>query len=128
MSDFIYSKGTDNIVLIQWDMKDKNMNVLTLDGIKSLRECVNRALDDEKAIGIIIGSGKKDFSGGMDLNILQSMMSKSSSDFSDVAFKTITGIHELLRKIELAGHDKRTKKASKTSCLGLIRNFGRYRY
>ena len=39
MSDFIYSKGADNIVLIQWDMKDKNMNVLTLDGIISLREC-----------------------------------------------------------------------------------------
>lgn len=128
MSDFIYSKGADNIVLIQWDMKDKNMNVLTLDGIISLRECVHRALDDETAIGIIIGSGKKDFSGGMDLNILQSMMSKSSSDFSDVAFKTIMGIHELLRKIELAGRNKKTKKTSKTSCLGVVWNFGRYRY
>jgi 3-hydroxyacyl-CoA dehydrogenase/enoyl-CoA hydratase/3-hydroxybutyryl-CoA epimerase len=113
MSDFIYSKDTDNIVLIQWDVKDKSMNVLTLDGIISLRECVHRALDDETAIGIIIGSGKKDFSGGMDLNILQSMMSKSSSDFSDVAFKTIMGIHELLRKIELAGRNKKTKKQAK---------------
>ena len=113
MSDFIYSKDTDNIVLIQWDVKDKNMNVLTLDGIISLRECVQRALDDETAIGIIIGSGKKDFSGGMDLNILQSMMSKSSSDFSDVAFKTIMGIHELLRKIEFAGRNKKTKKQAK---------------
>ena len=113
MSDFIYSKDIDNIVLIQWDVKDKNMNVLTLDGIISLRECVQRALDDETAIGIIIGSGKKDFSGGMDLNILLSMMSKSTSDFSNVAFKTIMGIHELLRKIELAGRNKKTKKQAK---------------
>ena len=113
MSDFIYSKDIDNIVLIQWDVKDKNMNVLTLDGIISLRECVQRALDDETAIGIIIGSGKKDFSGGMDLNILLSMMSKSTSDFSNVAFKTIMGIHELLRKIELAGRNRKTKKRAK---------------
>ena len=95
MSDFIYSKGKDNIVLIQWDVKDKNMNVLTLEGIISLKECVDKALDDETAIGIIIGSRKKDFSGGMDLNILQSMMSKSNSDFSEDAFKTIMGIHKL---------------------------------
>ena len=113
MSDFIYSKGKDNIVLIQWDVKDKNMNVLTLEGIISLKECVDKALDDETAIGIIIGSRKKDFSGGMDLNILQSMMSKSNSDFSENAFKTIMGIHKLLRKLELAGVDKKKNKQAK---------------
>ena len=113
MSDFIYSKDKDNIVLIQWDVKDKKMNVLTLEGIISLKECVDKALNDETAIGIIIGSGKIDFSGGMDLNILLSMMSKSSSDFSNIAFKTIMEIHELLRKIELAGRNKTTKKRAK---------------
>jgi 3-hydroxyacyl-CoA dehydrogenase/enoyl-CoA hydratase/3-hydroxybutyryl-CoA epimerase len=110
MSDFIYSKDKDNIVLIQWDVKDKNMNVLTLEGIISLKECVDKALHDDTAIGIIIGSGKKDFSGGMDLKILQSMISKSTPDFSNIAFKTIMEIHELLRKIELAGRNKTKKK------------------
>ena len=113
MSDFIYSKDTDNIVSIQWDVKNKSMNVLTLEGIESLRDCVNKALNDETAVGIIIGTGKKDFSGGMDLNILQSMISKSTPNFADIAFKTIMDIHKLLRKIELAGRDKKTQKRAK---------------
>ncbi len=61
MPDFIYSKDTDNIVLIQWDVKDKNMNVLSLDGIISLRECVQRALDDETAMASLLEVEKKIF-------------------------------------------------------------------
>ncbi len=113
MSDFIFSKDTDNIISIIWDVKDKNMNVLTLDGLESFKKCVDKALDDETAKGIIIGSSKKDFSGGMDLNVLQSMMSGSKTDFSKMAFKTIMDVHDVFRKLELAGRNPKLKKSAK---------------
>ena len=113
MSDFIFSKDTDNIISIIWDVKEKNMNVLTLDGLDSFKKCVDKALDDETAKGIIISSSKNDFSGGMDLNVLQSMMSDSKSNFSKMAFKTIMGVHDVFRKLELAGRNSKLKKLAK---------------
>ena len=59
MSDFDYSKDKDNIVSIKWDVNGKSMNVLTLDGMASLKTCVNKALNDKTAKGIIISSSKK---------------------------------------------------------------------
>ena len=113
MSDFIYSKDSDNIVSIIWDVKDKNMNVLTLGGLEDLKTCIDKALDDETAKGIIVSSNKKDFAGGMDLNVLQSMMSGSKTDFSEMAFEIIMDLHNVLRKLELAGRNLNMRKPSK---------------
>ena len=95
MSDFSYSKDEHNIISILWDVKNKSMNTLTFDGIEHFNECINKALADKDARGIIIGSCKKDFSGGMDLNILQSIMSDQPVDFSKQAFSTIMKIHQI---------------------------------
>ena len=110
MSDFIFSKDKDNIISITWDVKDKSMNLLTLSGMESLESCINQALADADAQGIIIGSAKKDFSGGFDLNILNSMRDESSKSFSKVAFDTIMRLHSILRKLELGGRDKKANK------------------
>ena len=112
MSDFSYSKDEHNIISILWDVKNKSMNTLTFDGIEHFNECINKALADKDARGIIIGSCKKDFSGGMDLNILQSIMSDQPVDFSKQAFSTIMKIHQMLRKLELAGRNKTEKRTS----------------
>ena len=113
MNDFNYQKDKDNIISILWDVKDKNMNVLTLNGLKDFKECILKALDDKTAIGIVISSSKKDFSGGMDLNILQSMMSQSATNLSKLAFETIMDVHKILRKLEIAGRDSKAKKPAK---------------
>ena len=113
MPDFYYSKDKDNIASIIWNVQGKNMNVLTLDGLKDLKVCVDKAVDDETVKGIIVSSAKKDFAGGMDLNVLQSMMSGSKTDFSTVAFKTIMDLHHVLRKLELAGRKSDIKKSGK---------------
>ena len=112
MSDFIFSKDKDNIISIIWDVENKSMNVLTLKGMESFESCINKALTDATARGIIISSGKKDFSGGFDLEILNSMSAKSSKDFSETAFNTIMKIHTILRKLELAGRETETNKKS----------------
>jgi 3-hydroxyacyl-CoA dehydrogenase/enoyl-CoA hydratase/3-hydroxybutyryl-CoA epimerase len=70
---------------------------------------VDRALADPAAKGIIITSAKKDFAGGMDLNVIAAMRAGGAQTI----FDGVMGMHQVLRKIELAGMDPKTKKGAK---------------
>src|SRR5690606_13045852 len=59
--------------------------------------------------GVVITSGKKDFAGGMDLNVLAGMQAGGAK----AVFDGVMQMHGVLRKIELAGMDFRTKKGGK---------------
>jgi len=70
---------------------------------------VDRALADPAAKGIIITSAKKDFAGGMDLKVIAAMRAGGAQ----AIFDGVMGMHQVLRKIELAGMDPKTKKGAK---------------
>jgi 3-hydroxyacyl-CoA dehydrogenase/enoyl-CoA hydratase/3-hydroxybutyryl-CoA epimerase len=70
---------------------------------------VDRALADPAAKGIIITSAKKDFAGGMDLKVIAAMRAGGAQ----AIFDGVMGMHHVLRKIELAGMDPKTKKGGK---------------
>ena len=70
-SDFTKEIDKDNIAVITWNCLDKSMNTMTEDGLRSFQKLVTEALSEEKIRGIIITSGKDDFSGGMDLSTLE---------------------------------------------------------
>ncbi len=127
MTDFKYSLDRDRIVSIIWDAKDKSINTLTLESSVDLNNCIDKALMEKGLKGIIICSAKKDFSAGMDLMVLQSMMKEHKGNFSELAFKTIMEIHGTLRKLELAGRDKKEKRKSVPvvwACPGLSAGIG----
>ena len=111
MTDFHYSTDGD-IALITWDCPGKSMNVMSHRGMKELDECVDKALGDEAVKGVIITSGKKDFAGGMDLNVLAGDAPEGSNP-AQATFDMIMSMHKTLRKIELAGMDPKTKKGGK---------------
>ena len=60
--------------------------------------------------GIVITSGKKDFAAGMDLNVIAGMKDRGGAQ---AVFDGVMTLHHLLRKIELAGMDPKTKKGGK---------------
>ena len=62
-SDFTKEVDKDNIAVIKWNCLDKSMNTMTEDGLRSFQQLVTEALSEEKIKGIIITSGKVDFSG-----------------------------------------------------------------
>jgi 3-hydroxyacyl-CoA dehydrogenase/enoyl-CoA hydratase/3-hydroxybutyryl-CoA epimerase len=66
-------------------------------------------LADPAAKGIIITSAKKDFAGGMDLKVIAAMRAGGAQ----AIFDGVMGMHHVLRKIELAGMDPKTKKGGK---------------
>ena len=104
-SDFTKEVDKDNIAVITWNCLDKSMNTMTEDGLRSFQQLVTEALSEEKIKGIIITSGKVDFSGGMDLSTLEALKRNSGSDPASKIFQYIMEAHGLLRKIELGKFD-----------------------
>ncbi|WP_411352628.1 3-hydroxyacyl-CoA dehydrogenase NAD-binding domain-containing protein [Leisingera aquaemixtae] len=113
MSDFKYDVDADGVAIITWDAEGKSMNVLTREAFGLVEEYVDRALEDEAVKGIVITSGKKDFAGGMDLNVLATIREESGENPAQGLFDFTMSGHRILRKLELAGMDPKTKKGGK---------------
>ena len=114
MTDFTMTTGDDGVAVITWDVPGKSMNVMSLDGLAELEACFDTALADEAVKGIVITSGKPDsFAGGMDLNLLATLKEQAGDDPARGLFEGTMAMHRLLRKIELAGMDLKTKKGGK---------------
>ena len=113
MTEFNYSIDSDGVAIISWDVPNKKMNVMSLEGLTELDSLFDQALLDEQVKGIIITSGKSDFAGGMDLNVLADMKTSQGENPAQGLFDGVMQIHKLLRKIELAGMDFKTKKGAK---------------
>ncbi|MFO6462993.1 3-hydroxyacyl-CoA dehydrogenase NAD-binding domain-containing protein [Jannaschia sp. KMU-145] len=114
MTDFTLETDADGVAVITWDVKDKSMNVLSLQGWDDLDACVTQALADDAVKGIVITSGKKDsFAGGMDLNVIAKMKESAGDDPAKGLFDGLMKSHGILRRIECAGMDPKTLKGGK---------------
>ncbi|MCV2865390.1 3-hydroxyacyl-CoA dehydrogenase NAD-binding domain-containing protein [Albidovulum sediminicola] len=113
MPEFTAAQDADGVVTITWDVPGKSMNVLSLEGMAELEALIDAALADPAARGVILTSGKKDFAGGMDLNVIAKMKEDAGADPARGLFEGIMRFHALERKIELAGMDPKSKKGGK---------------
>ncbi|MBQ4806547.1 enoyl-CoA hydratase/isomerase family protein [Phaeobacter sp. HS012] len=113
MSDFTMKKDADGVAIITWDCPGKTMNVLNGQAMIDLDGLVDDALADDAVKGIVITSGKKDFAGGMDLNVLAKMKEDAGDEPARGLFEGIMKMHEGLRKIERAGMNAKTNKGGK---------------
>ncbi|WP_299649738.1 FAD-dependent oxidoreductase [uncultured Jannaschia sp.] len=113
MTDFAWTKDDDGIATITWDVKDKSMNVLSLEGWDALDACVTEALADEAVRGIVITSAKDSFAGGMDLNVIARMKAEAGDAPAQGLMDGLTRCHGILRRIERAGMDPKTLKGGK---------------
>ena len=113
MTDFTMKKEADGVAIITWDCPGKTMNVLNTEALLHLDSLIDDALADNAVKGIVITSGKKDFAGGMDLNVLGKMRDDAGDDPARGLFDGIMQMHGALRKIERAGMDPKTNKGGK---------------
>ena len=113
MTDFIYSVDGDGVATIIWDVPGKSMNVMSLAGFAELNLLVGMAIDDAAVKGVILTSGKKDFAGGMDLNVIAAMKEEGGDTPAASVFEGVMTMHGVLRKIERAGMDPKTLKGGK---------------
>ena len=110
MTEFTIKKDADGVAIITWDVPEKSMNVLSMNGAAELNALIDDALADEAVKGIVITSGKKDFAAGMDLNVIAGMKDKGGAQG---VFDGVMTLHQLLRKIERAGMDPKTLTGGK---------------
>ncbi|RUS58700.1 3-hydroxyacyl-CoA dehydrogenase [Pseudorhodobacter sp. E13] len=113
MTDFTYSVDADGVATIAWDTVGKSMNVMSQEAFLTMDGMVDKALADAAVKGIIITSAKKDFAGGMDLNVIAKMKEDGGDDPAKSVFEGVMGMHAILRKIERAGMDPKTLKGGK---------------
>jgi len=113
MNDFTYAVDADGVATITWDVVEKSMNVMSMAGFSELEGMIDRALGDSAVKGVILTSGKKDFAGGMDLNVIARMKADGGAEPAKSLFAGIMAIHTFLRKIERAGMDPKTLKGGK---------------
>jgi 3-hydroxyacyl-CoA dehydrogenase/enoyl-CoA hydratase/3-hydroxybutyryl-CoA epimerase len=119
MTDFTCDVDGDGVAVITWDIPGRSMNVMSLEGVAELEALIDRAHADASVKGIVITSGKKDFAGGMDLNVIARMKESAGDDPARGLFDGIMGFHRLERKIELAGMDTKTRKGGKPTVAAL---------
>ena len=110
MTDFTYAVDTDGVATITWDVPGKSMNVMSLAGFAELNTHIDAAVADTRVKGVILTSGKKDFAGGMDLNVIAKMRDEGGAEG---IFNGVMEMHAVLRKIERAGMDPKTLKGGK---------------
>ena len=108
--DFTMTTDADGVAVITWDVPGKSMNVMSLAGFATLSGLVDTALADAGIKGIVITSAKKDFAGGMDLNVIARMKEDGGAQG---IFDGVMAMHAVLRKIERAGMDPKTLKGAK---------------
>jgi len=116
MTDFHYDVDSDGIATITWDVPEKSMNVLNLEGTAELDACIDKVLADDKVIGAVITSAKKDFAGGMDLNVIKKMAEMAGDNPAQGLFDGIMNFHRITRKIERAGMDAKNKGGKPIAC------------
>ena len=92
----------DGVATITWDVTSKSMNVLNVEA-GGRAERADRQGDRRRSgeRASILTSGKKDFAGGMDLNVIAKMKESAGDDPAQGLFEGIMQFHALERKIEL---------------------------
>ncbi|MCE6961288.1 enoyl-CoA hydratase/isomerase family protein [Cereibacter sphaeroides] len=113
MTEFTSQTDADGVCTVTWDVPDKSMNVLSLTGLAELDALVTAALADPGVRGIILTSTKKDFAGGMDLNVIARMKEEGGAEPARAVFEGVMKMHGVLRRIERAGMDPKTLKGGK---------------
>ena len=119
MTDFTSVTDTDGVATIIWDVPGRSMNVMSREGFIEMEKLIDQAHADPAVKGIVITSGKADFAAGMDLNIIARMKDDAGDDPARGLYDGIMAIHTLLRKIELAGMDPKTRKGAKPTVAAL---------
>ena len=92
---------SDGIAILEMDVQDRPMNVITSDFAKELGERVEQVINDESIIGAIITSSKNDFMAGADLkSMLPSLMKLTNASEMVNAVVKSNGVS---RNIETSG-------------------------
>jgi 3-hydroxyacyl-CoA dehydrogenase / enoyl-CoA hydratase / 3-hydroxybutyryl-CoA epimerase len=111
LENFSFEKDKDGIAVLTWDMPDRSMNVITESVISELNLVVDEVISQSSIKGCVITSGKINFSGGADLNLLSqgakqyevARLEKGEEAANVLFFENSRKLSVLYRKLETCG-------------------------
>ncbi|MDG1497549.1 MAG: 3-hydroxyacyl-CoA dehydrogenase NAD-binding domain-containing protein, partial [Amylibacter sp.] len=115
MANFHYEIN-DGVAVISWNTPTRYMNIMDLQSLSDLETKIDNALSDNDVIGVIITSGKSNFSGGLDLGCISKIPGIISENFQENLFKGLKVFTNLTRKIELAGMNNKNSVVKPIVC------------
>lgn len=122
-TNFTLDTGADGIALLTWDMPDRSMNVFTESVMEELDAILSEVVANDAIKGVVLTSGKKDFSGGADLKMLKRMMAqfeaektRDAESATKLLFENAGLMTGLFRRIETCG--KPWVAAINGTCMG----------
>jgi 3-hydroxyacyl-CoA dehydrogenase/enoyl-CoA hydratase/3-hydroxybutyryl-CoA epimerase len=121
--NFTVEKDADGILLATWDMPGKSMNVIDETVMEDISAIVEAAAGDASVKGVVFTSGKKDFSGGADLSMLEGTFAnfhktrrKDPEGAAKMLFDGASRLQSIYRRLETSG--KPFVAAINGTCMG----------
>ena len=124
LNNFTLDTDADGIASLIWDMKDRSMNVITVEVMDELTAVIEHVATTDAIKGCVITSGKDSFSGGADLTMLQAsgveyaklMKSKGAEIANQFLMDSSARLTKIYRRLETCG--KPFAAAVHGTCLG----------
>jgi 3-hydroxyacyl-CoA dehydrogenase/enoyl-CoA hydratase/3-hydroxybutyryl-CoA epimerase len=91
----------DGIALVTWDVPDRSMNLISLEGIQELAALVEELAGNAAVKGVVITSGKDTFCAGADLTLLESLGRTFARYIKESEEQAATRLFEESRKLSL---------------------------
>ncbi len=97
MTDFIYEKGSDGIVVVTMDMQGQSANTMNSRFVPGMQEVLSKLGKEEDLNGVIFTSAKKTFFAGGDLN---DILATATADEATLSFiEDNKGVYRDLEKL-----------------------------
>jgi 3-hydroxyacyl-CoA dehydrogenase / enoyl-CoA hydratase / 3-hydroxybutyryl-CoA epimerase len=124
LKHFTIATDADGIATLTWDMKDRSMNVITVEVMDELTSVIDHVAGTEAIKGCVIASGKESFTGGADLSMLQAsggqyiklMKEKGAEAANQFLLDSSSRLSKIYRRLETCG--KPFASAIHGICLG----------
>jgi 3-hydroxyacyl-CoA dehydrogenase / enoyl-CoA hydratase / 3-hydroxybutyryl-CoA epimerase len=124
LNNFTFATDTDGIATLTWDMKDRSMNVITIEVMDELDKVIDHVAATDAIKGCVITSAKEAFSGGADLTMLRAsggeyaklMKAKGAEAANQFLLDSSSRLSRIYRKLETCG--KPFAAAVHGTCLG----------
>jgi 3-hydroxyacyl-CoA dehydrogenase/enoyl-CoA hydratase/3-hydroxybutyryl-CoA epimerase len=122
-TNFTVETDSDNIALVTWDMKDKSMNVFTMEVMDEFDKLIDDMTADAAVKGVVFTSGKSTFSGGADLTmqkwffaLIEEERARDPAKLATMLFDAAGRMGRMFRKLETSG--KPWVSAINGTCMG----------
>jgi 3-hydroxyacyl-CoA dehydrogenase / enoyl-CoA hydratase / 3-hydroxybutyryl-CoA epimerase len=124
LNNFTITTDADGIATATWDMKDRSMNVITVEVMDELDKLIDHVAGTAEIKGCVIASGKESFTGGADLSMLQAsgahytrLLKEKGADAANIfLMESSSRLSRIYRRLETCG--KPFASAIHGICLG----------